>query len=70
MIERLLVRRRESAATNWVYNAKLARLMSGTPQSSSADLLAVRARRRLRFWDALLDLWTYRDRKSGGADNV
>lgn len=57
-----LVSRRENAAADWRYEAKCARLLEGTPLSTHASNGARKARRKLRFWDALLDLATHRER--------
>lgn len=58
MIRRWLVRGRERAGREWLQCAREARLLAPTPLSTNAYAAVRRARRRLRLWDALLDLWT------------
>ena len=67
MIGRWLVRRRERAAARWRYEAEIARMLQGSPIATHAELFTRRARRRIRLWDAALDVWTWRSRKSEDA---
>lgn len=63
MIRAWLVKRRETAATRWVEDARLSRLLSGTPCGNAAAWFARRSRRALRRADVALDLWTIGGRR-------
>lgn len=52
MITRWLIRHRDIAGTGWLRQLTLQR----TQRGNAVDL--VRARRKLAFWDTLLDAWT------------
>lgn len=63
MIRAWLVKRREAAAAQWLEDARLSRLLTGTPCGNAAAWYARRSRRRLRRADAALDLWAFGGRR-------